>query len=53
MIHITSVEFDESAGVYSADICLRVDDQDGNFLGIIKAVTIVDKIVIEAKPNNR
>lgn len=45
MIHITSVEFDESAGVYSADICLRIDDQDGNFIGIIKAVTNIDRII--------
>ncbi|GFN39685.1 MAG: hypothetical protein YK1309IOTA_660015 [Marine Group I thaumarchaeote] len=45
MIHITPIEFDESARVYSADICLRIDDQDGNFLGIIKAVTIVDRII--------
>ena len=36
-------EYDESAGVYSTDIALRINDNIGSFLGVIKAVTNVDE----------
>ncbi len=35
--YIADVAYDENAKVYSIDICVRVDDDAGNFLGIIKA----------------
>ena len=35
--YIADVKYDESAKTYSIDICVRIDDDAGNFLGIIKA----------------
>jgi len=36
--------FDESAGVYSSDIAIRILDEDGNFIGVLKAVINVESI---------
>jgi len=36
--------YDESAGVYSIDIALRILDNDGNFIGVLKAVVNVESI---------
>ena len=36
--------FDESAGVYSSDIAIRILDDDGNFIGVLKAVINVESI---------
>ncbi len=36
--------FDESAGVYSSDISIRILDENGNFIGILKAVINVESI---------
>jgi len=43
-LNISEVHYDESANVYSADISLRINDSQGKFLGVIKAVTNVDQI---------
>jgi len=43
-LYISEIHYDESADVYSADISLRIDDERGGFLGVIKAVTNVDQI---------
>jgi len=43
-LYISEVHYDESADVYSADIALRINDNLGEFLGVIKAVTNVDLI---------
>ena len=43
-VYISEVHYDESADVYSADIALRINDNLGEFLGVIKAVTNVDQI---------
>ena len=37
-VYVADVQYDESAAVYSTDICVRVDDDNGDFLGVIKAV---------------
>lgn len=42
-IHIGDVALDESTNIYSTDICLRIDDQDGNFLGVLKAVLNIEE----------
>jgi len=42
-LYVADVEYDESADVYSTDICIRIDDQTGNFLGIIKAVLNIEE----------
>ncbi len=36
--------FDESAGVYSSDIAIRILDDDGNFIGVLKAVINIESI---------
>ncbi len=36
--------YDESAGVYSSDIAIRILDDDGTFLGVLKAVINVESI---------
>jgi signal transduction histidine kinase len=41
-IDIGNIEFDESSGVYSTDICTRIDDQAGNFAGVMKVVLNID-----------
>ena len=43
-LYISEIHYDESADVYSADIALRINDNLGEFLGVIKAVTNVDQI---------
>jgi len=37
--------YDESAGVYSIDIALRILDNDRNFIGVLKAVVNVESII--------
>lgn len=37
-LYLGDVEFDESAGIYSVEICVRIDDEDGGMLGVLKAV---------------
>ena len=36
--------FDESAGVYASDIALKINDEQGNFIGVLKAVVNVESI---------
>lgn len=44
-LHITDVEYDESSGTHSTNIGIRIDDEDGNFLGVIKAVLNVENVI--------
>ena len=39
--------FDEGAGVYASDIAIRISDEDGNFVGVLKAVINVESITDE------
>ena len=50
-VYVAEVSFDESAGVYSTDICLRIDDRDGEFIGVLKAVLNIREVIniIEAQ----
>jgi len=43
-LYISEVHYDQSADVYSSDIALRINDNLGEFLGVVKAVTNVDLI---------
>jgi len=43
-VYVADVEYDRSAGVYSTDICVRVDDDSGNFVGVVKAVFDIEGI---------
>ena len=54
--YINDVEYDQSAGVYSVDISMRINDDDGNFLGVMKSVVNLDDIlhgIQEAKLNSK
>ena len=44
-LFVSDVGFDESAGIYSVDICLRVQDQQGEPLGVLKAVMNIQEII--------
>lgn len=37
--------FDESAEVYASDIVIRIVDENGNFIGVLKAVVNVESII--------
>ena len=36
--YMRDIAYDESAGVYSTDIGIKIDDEKGNFIGIMKVV---------------
>ena len=36
--------YDESAGVYASDIAIRILDEDGNFIGVLKAVINIESV---------
>ena len=40
--YMKDVEFDESAGVHSTDIALRINDEDQNFIGVVKIVLNIE-----------
>ncbi|MBN2566319.1 MAG: HAMP domain-containing protein, partial [Candidatus Eisenbacteria bacterium] len=44
-LYVTDVQYDESAGVYSIDVCVRVDDSEGRFFGVLKAVVNVEEVI--------
>jgi PAS domain S-box-containing protein len=51
-LHIEDVEYDESASIYSTDIAIRIDDENGDFLGVMKVVLNIEEtinIIKEAK----
>lgn len=37
-VYVADIEYDKSARVYSTDIGIRIDDENGNFTGVLKAV---------------
>jgi len=43
-IFLSEGGFDESAGVYGSDIAIKILDNDGNFIGVLKAVVNVESI---------
>jgi signal transduction histidine kinase/ActR/RegA family two-component response regulator len=44
-LYIADVQYDDSAHVFSTDICVRVEDDAGQFLGVIKAVLNIQEII--------
>lgn len=44
-LYIRDVAFDESSGVNSTDVAIRVDDENGNFLGVMKVVLNVEDAI--------
>lgn len=43
-IFVGDVEFDESAGIFSIEICLRIDDDSSDFIGVMKAVMNIREV---------
>jgi len=43
-IFLSEGGYDESAGVYASDIAIKILDEDGNFIGVLKAVVNVESI---------
>jgi PAS domain S-box-containing protein len=44
-LFVGNVSYDESSSTYSIDIGARIDDENGNFLGVIKAVLNIRDII--------
>ncbi|MGR3319239.1 MAG: response regulator [Candidatus Anammoxibacter sp.] len=44
-LFVNDLEYDESAGVFSTDIVIRIDDEKGNFIGMIKDVLNVVEVI--------
>ncbi|MBT3202171.1 MAG: response regulator, partial [Phycisphaerales bacterium] len=42
---IGEVGYDESSGVFSRDVCIRIDDENGELLGVMKTVLSMDQII--------
>jgi hypothetical protein len=38
-IYVGSIKWDKSANIYASDIVIKIQDKNGNFIGILKAVT--------------
>ena len=43
-IYIEDVEYDESSEIFSITISIRIEDKDGSFLGVLKAVYNVNEV---------
>ncbi|UUO07626.1 ATP-binding protein [Blastopirellula sp. J2-11] len=44
-VYVDSVAYDESAQEYAISLCLRIDDSQGDFLGVLKTVISIHEIV--------
>ncbi|MGD8787277.1 MAG: HAMP domain-containing protein, partial [Phycisphaerales bacterium] len=44
-LYISNVGYDESAGIYSIDIGIRIDDENGDFLGVMKTVLNIEEVI--------
>jgi len=54
-VWIKDVEYDESADVFSNDFVIRIDDENGNMLGMMKVVLNVEEVfnVLERFENSK
>jgi HAMP domain-containing protein len=43
-VYIGNVVFDDSSGIYSTTIAIRIDDEEDNFVGMLKAVWNIQEI---------
>ncbi|MBW2990742.1 HAMP domain-containing protein [Candidatus Woesearchaeota archaeon] len=44
-LYIADIEYDRSAGVYSTDVGIRIDDENGNFIGVMKVVLNIEEVI--------
>ena len=47
--YISDVEYDESTGESAISLGIRIDDEEGNFIGVMKAVVAVKSIIRSAE----
>jgi len=43
--YISDIGYDESADVYSIDFGIRIEDKDGNFIGVMKVVLNIEEVI--------
>ncbi|MGJ8645240.1 MAG: response regulator [Luteolibacter sp.] len=43
-LYLGDVSFDDSAGIFSVELCPRIDGRDGEFMGVLKAVMDIEDI---------
>lgn len=43
-LYVSDVGFDDSARIYSIDICIKINDENGTFLGVMKVVLNIEEI---------
>jgi signal transduction histidine kinase len=43
--YVADVRYDASSDVYSTDLGIRIDDENGNFAGVIKAVLNIEGVI--------
>ncbi len=43
-LYVEDVDYDKSANVYAIDYAIRIDDDNGNFIGIMKVVLDIEEI---------
>jgi len=48
-LYVSDVEFDESAGTHAISVGIRIENDDGEFMGVMKAVIAVSGIIREAE----
>lgn len=51
-LFVGDVEYDESAGVYSLVIGIRIEDDDGEFAGVMKVVNNIDHTISHVREIN-
>ncbi|MCP4612251.1 MAG: HAMP domain-containing protein [Planctomycetes bacterium] len=44
-LYVSDIEYDESAGVYCTSIAIRIEDDKGNFSGVIKVVPNIQETI--------
>ncbi|MFC1687349.1 ATP-binding protein [Patescibacteria group bacterium] len=44
-IAVTDAAYDESAEMYSISLCIRIDDEQDNFIGVLKAILNLKEII--------
>ena len=44
-LHVSEFHYDKSSDTYSVDVCVRVNDKDENFLGVIKAALNIQEVI--------
>jgi PAS domain S-box-containing protein len=43
--YIQDISYDDSSDVYSTDIAIRINDNDGNFIGVMKVAMNIEEVI--------